>query len=404
MMRLRSAALNPLVIEKLDQAVAILRDLEIDAWLTFVRETSAAGDPVLPLILDHGLTWQSALIVTRGGDRIALVGNYDADIVRRVGGWNRVESYVQGISEPLRRILLELAPQKLAVNFSCSNVMADGLTHGMWLLLQEYLAGTPLADRIVSAEPVLAALRGRKSPAEVERIRRAVSETEEILDEIGAFLAVGRSEREVAGFAKERLARRGLAPAWDPAACPIVNTGPQSRVGHAGPTDLRIEPGHAVHIDFGVRRDGYCSDLQRMWYVPRRHEQGPPAGLQRALEATVAAIEAAAKALRPGAECWQVDEAARRCLTSFGFPEYQHGTGHHIGRSVHDGGGSLGPRWERYGRTPYYLVEPGNVFTLELGVYDNPEHGAVGLEEDVLVTDQGVEWLSRPQQTFRLVR
>jgi Xaa-Pro aminopeptidase len=70
---------------------------------------------------------------------------------------------------------------------------------------------------------------------------------------------------------------------------------------------------------------------------------------------------------------------------------------------VHDGATLLGPRWERYGNTPYGVVEAGNCFTLELGVHV-PGYGLVSLEEDVLVTESGVEWLSTPQTDLIVVK
>jgi Xaa-Pro aminopeptidase len=86
-----------------------------------------------------------------------------------------------------------------------------------------------------------------------------------------------------------------------------------------------------------------------------------------------------------------------------GYPEYQHATGHQLGRTSHDGSTVLGPRWERYGQTPYGVVEAGNVFTLELGVCV-PNRGYVSLEEDVLVTPRGIEWLTTPQTELKLVK
>jgi len=79
-----------------------------------------------------------------------------------------------------------------------------------------------------------------------------------------------------------------------------------------------------------------------------------------------------------------------------GYPEYKHATGHQLGRLAHDGGALLGPRWSRYGDTPDLLVEAGHVYTLELGV-DVEEYGYVGLEEDVLVTQEGADFLTEPQ-------
>jgi Xaa-Pro aminopeptidase len=175
-------------------------------------------------------------------------------------------------------------------------------------------------------------------------------------------------------------------------------------VGHGLPSaHIKIEPGHIFHIDFGVQQEGYCSDLQRCWYVPVEGETHPPLEVQRAFETVVKAIRTAAGVLKPGVECWQVDSAARQVIVDGGYPEYQHATGHGVGRSAHDGGGVLGPRWERYGQTPYRKVEAGNVFTLELGIENVDGRGYLGLEEMVLVTSTGCEFLSKPQTILPLL-
>jgi Xaa-Pro aminopeptidase len=220
--------------------------------------------------------------------------------------------------------------------------------------------------------------------------------------DLGKTIRVGETEREIAGrLTADRLAR-GLGTAWGEDHCPVVNNGPDSPPGHGAPGDYVLKAGHLVHMDFGVKQEGYCSDLQRMWYVPQDGESGIPDDIARAWDACWAAIDAGAAVLKPGAVGWQVDEAARSSLVASGYPAYQHALGHGLGRVAHDGATLLGPRWDRYGKTPYGIVEAVNVFTLELGVAV-PNRGYIGLEEDVLITDDGFEYLSSPQRELWLV-
>ncbi|MCA9291228.1 MAG: aminopeptidase P family protein [Phycisphaerales bacterium] len=393
-----------IVAEKVDQASRLLSELGIDVWLTFVRETTESGDPVLPLIADHPVTWQSAFLITRRGERIAIVGKYEDEAVRSSGVWRDVRAYVEGIRTPLRAALDELAPASIAVNYSVDDVKADGLSHGMYLLLLEHLEGTPHASRLVSAADVIRRLRGVKSVTECGRLRAAIAATDAIFEAVVSFARPGRTEAAIHAFMHDRVAQGGMATAWDPAGCPIVTTGPDSMVGHGVPSPhLAVRAGGVFHLDFGVRLDGYCSDLQRVWYVPEPDETAAPADVRRAFATVQGAIDAAAAVLRPGVAGWEVDAAARAVVVSAGYPAYEHATGHHVGRAAHDGGGVLGPRWERYGRTPLHPVEAGNVFTLELGV-DIPGRGYLGLEEMVLVTSDGIEWLSARQTSLPLLR
>ena len=95
------------------------------------------------------------------------------------------------------------------------------------------------------------------------------------------------------------------------------------------------------------------------------------------------------------------DTAAREHLKKCGFDEYPHALGHQIGRSAHDGAALLGPQWERYGDITSRPLEAGSVFTIELEV--RIPQGLVSLEEDVLVTEDGCEYLSTPQTEIWVV-
>jgi Xaa-Pro aminopeptidase len=122
-----------------------------------------------------------------------------------------------------------------------------------------------------------------------------------------------------------------------------------------------------------------------------------PQEVAHAFDTVRDAIARASEALRPGRTGAEIDAVARRFVSERGYPEFMHALGHQLGRAAHDGGTLLGPRWERYGASVDGYIEAGNVFTLELHV-PTASYGQVSLEEDVLVTETGCEFLSTPQR------
>lgn len=392
-----------MVADKIAQAVAILNEQNIDAWLIFVRESATMPDPMIEMVVGQHCTWQTAWIIMKSGRTIAIAGSLDVAAIRENGRYQEVVPYLQGIGPDLLRVLDEQRPRTIAINFSTDSVIADGLTHGMYLQLMRYLDGTPHASRLVSSEPIVSALRGRKTAAEIARIRKAIRLTLAIFDEVTGYLAPGRTEQDVARFILTHVRAHGVELAWSADHCPAVFTGPEHAGAHFGPTARRIERGHVVNIDFGVKVDGYCSDLQRTWYIARKGESAPPAEVTRGFRVIRDSIRMAAAAIRPGAVSWQVDEVARKHIVDNGYPEYPHALGHQVGRAAHDGGVGLLPRWERYGHLPLGTIEAGQVFTIEPRL-PIAGYGVATVEEIVWVHDTGVRFLSKPQTRLWVVR
>jgi Xaa-Pro aminopeptidase len=393
-----------LLQEKVNQAIEILKEQQIDMWLTFVRETSGVRDPMLDFLIGaNDLTWPSALLLTRKGERIAIIGNLEKDAIARLNVFDEILGYDKAMSEPLRETITRLDPDKIAVNTSRNNVHADGLTHAMYEILCDYLRETPYAERLFSAEPIINAMRGRKTPDELGRIRKAVEITNEIYRKTFDYIKVGMTELEIGEY-MHRLARDyevGLA--WPAESCPAVNSGPNSTVGHSGPTSIKVERGHIIHFDFGVKYQEYCSDIQRIAYVLREGETEAPPEVQRGFITIRTAIEKSREAMKPGVTGNSIDVIAREIITDSGYPEYPHALGHQLGRVAHDGGALLGPLWEKYGDDPNLKLEAGQVFTIEPGLAV-PNYGHVSLEEDVVMTDKGAEYIGEPQREIVLLK
>jgi len=231
---------------------------------------------------------------------------------------------------------------------------------------------------IVAAEGVLADLRRAKDDAEIEAIAAAAALTDEVYAWIEERGLAGRTEREVALAAEQRMRELG---AEDPSFPSIVAAGENGALPHAVPSERTIAAGEYVVVDMGAIVDGYCSDCTRTLV------DGEPDPAQRqvyelVLEAQLAALDA----IRAGAAGRPVDAIAREVIAAAGYGEhFGHGLGHGVGIEVHEP-----PRLSK--RSDDRLLA-GDVVTAEPGIYVPGEFG-IRIEDLVVVTDDGHRNLS----------
>jgi Xaa-Pro aminopeptidase len=377
----------------------------IDLWLVYTRESSR--DPLgWDVGLDQVVARSAGLFSLRDGvlTRDAIVASYDTSPVEVSGIYQSVTPYrSEGITPHLEAAFARLAPRKVALDVSRDMPVADGLTHGMRLHLDEVL-GPRLGEVAVSSEPLVVTFRCRKLPGELEALERAVLLTQDALRRVltaDVVRAGTTRELDVADF----LVRATEAGGAKLSFCHVM-VGPCR--GHSEPTERVIQAGDLLRIDFGVFVDGYTSDIQRTAYVLSSGESGPPEAVARLFETTLRANRAGIDALRPGARGRDVDAKARAVFVEAGYEEYPHAAGHPIGLEVHELGPTLGPPWkERYGSSVDHLIEPGMVFAVEPMAYPEiPDCGGVvhlGLEEDVVVTPDGPRIIGTPQDELVLI-
>lgn len=394
---------NKIFKEKIEQAINILNEKNIDMWLTFVRESSINHDAAMDMIVGTNSTWQAAFIINKDGDTRAIVGDMEEGNFAKAGLYKNVTGYLKSIKEPLTDYLNNKDPQKIAINYSKNSVLADGLTYGLYMVLLDHLQGTPYKDRLISSEEIISALRGRKSKTELNLMKEAAAETLKIFDETTAFIKPGLTELDIAAFVKKTAEERGFGLAWEETHCPAVFAGPDPAGPHSGPTDKLIQKGTMINMDFGINYKGYCSDIQRTWYVLNDNEDKAPEAVQRGFGVIRDSIRMVAEKIKPGEKGVDMDKIARSYITGNGYPEYPHGLGHQLGKSAHDGVGGLFPSWERYGNAPFMELEEGQVYTIEPRL-PVEGYGVSTIEEEVYVTKDGCEFITEPQNELILVR
>ena len=259
-------------------------------------------------------------------------------------------------------------------------VEADHLSVRRWMWLQKKLEVdlSPAVELIERARMV-------KDGHEAETLRKAGRMLAGIIGRACACARRGRSEIEVARDVERLIEEAGFErPAFDS----IVASGPNGALPHAHPTERRLAGGDLVIVDFGGVHEGYCVDVSRTVSV------GPPPCETRRLHRAVREAQSAAlSAAAPGVLASDVDGAARTVLEGHGLADrFGHGTGHGLGIDVHELP-RIGKRRTGPAGPDDVALAAGMVFTIEPGVYV-PDLGGVRIEDDVLMTEAGIEVLT----------
>jgi len=222
-------------------------------------------------------------------------------------------------------------------------------------------------------------LRMRKDAAELAQMRRAAILASDVVQSAIGLLKPGIREFEVAAEIEYQMRKRGASgPAFET----IVAFGERAALPHARPTAKRLRKNELVVLDLGAILAHYCSDITRTVYVGRAPKR-IRTWYQAVLEAQGAAIAAATS----GAACMDVDGAARQVLAKFRLDDlFVHSTGHGLGLEVHED--------PRVARGQKKRLEPGNVITIEPGVY-LAGIGGIRIEDDVAIHADRTEVLTR---------
>ena len=256
------------------------------------------------------------------------------------------------------------------------------------VLEMNLLEGADPSISFVPGEACLAELRIQKGEAELANMQAAVNVAQNALEAILVEVKPGMTERELAAEITVGMLREGSDSQMP--FSPIVASGPNSANPHAFPSERQLERGDLLIIDWGANVGGYFSDLTRSFAIGEADDE-----LKRIAQIVLEANEAAREIAVPGVAAEDVDRAARQVIEEAGYGEFFiHRTGHGLGMEGHE---------EPYIRDGNLMrLTPGMTFTIEPGIY-LPGRGGVRIEDDVVITMDGLESLSDMPRELRII-
>jgi len=411
--RRRWEIMNQIRLDKFDIILPkVMRENKIDMWITMMREGNYG-----PLYHDLGGGYVSDygyyIFADRGADRIERIAlGIDGYEIQKCGAYD-----LFGSSGDLKKIVSERDPKRIGVNMSERIGAADSLTHTGFLHLVKSL-GKPYADRLVSAEKLVSDFRSRRVASEIVVFGQAGEISREIAERALSNEVITPSVtalEDVAWWIKDQLLARGLEASFGLPS--IYITGPDGI--EAVSNERIIQRGDMIMIDWGVGLMNFYTDMKRMAYVLKDEETRAPSGFQNAFDQAVKVREVIRKNIKVGLTAEEtlkvlnkkVEEAGFAIMKEFNKPTDTEKTEVIIGcHSVGNWGHGIGPSiaWFNPLRMTY-KIQPTNMFVIEFFAYSAaPEWGGkklrVPLEDDAIVTENGIEWLYPIADRILLIR
>lgn len=235
---------------------------------------------------------------------------------------------------------------------------------------------------LIPVSGMIEELREIKDDSEIEIIQKACEIADQAFSHILTYIKPGMTEIQVANeldFHMRSLGASGVSFET------IVASGLRSAMPHGVASEKVIEQGDFITIDFGCYYQGYVSDMTRTISLGEPSEK-----LKEIYQIVKEAQQKVLDIAKPGMAGAELDAVARDFITSKGYGEaFGHSTGHGIGLEIHEG--------PNVSKMAEKVFVSGNVITNEPGIY-LPGIGGVRIEDDMLVTDNGIKRLTHSEK------
>jgi Xaa-Pro dipeptidase len=383
----------------------------INCWITLCREND--NDPLAMHVGGENAGGTAAFLFFLNGDNvrsIAVSPSGEAAALKDIDLHDEVViiGRGEGIYSHINRLLSEYKPENIGINSSDRNI-TDGLSYTQRIHLENSL-DPEYAERFTSSDELVVEWLSVKLPEEIAIMKEAAQLTEQLQIEAYNTIIPGKTtDADVALFLKRRMKELGVEDAWAPDQNPNVNSGADR--GHSHSTAKIIQPGDFIQTDFGIKVYGvWVTDIQRFAYVLPEGKNEPDKEDLQKWENAKKGSRIVAETIKPGVQGYKVDKAQREWMQQAGSLPVMWSTGHPVGYWAHDVGPALGGGlMDNPHPSALRELKPGQVFAYD-GFYcwyldgaDGPTK-TISVEEMIVVTDKGSEYLIPPQEELILIK
>lgn len=371
----------------LDTIFDTLRKNNVDLWVMYNRENK---DRYFCKYISKNLSTATFAFITRY--KIYLVVNeldrqnvYELSSNKKYSKNIEVRIYKnsQELQECIEDVLssVKFIP-KIHLSYSTlSDQNTDILGHGEYMFvtkkIKEAYKKYQKSVKFISAEKMIYDIGSVKSRLEISRMKFIAKITEKILEATFLEIRVGMSEIDISELTRNITEETmnmyvgsndiiSFDYAWE--ICPIVLTGENlTKGGHCLPTVKLLKGGETIYLDFGLRvvfsdKTVLNTDMQRMGYALKENERHAPKNVMKVFNTLTTAIDEGIEKMVSGVKAYKIDEIVRKKILHFGYPDYNHATGHAVGSQVHDVGAVIATKNNKRANIP---LSENSIYTLE---------------------------------------